>query len=67
LRRFVTGMGRGRFEPAQGEATLSGVYLETDDRTGRATRMAMVRQGGSLEGAGPQPAAGTRPAAGAAS
>ncbi|TCP62963.1 hypothetical protein EV663_101226 [Rhodovulum bhavnagarense] len=53
MRRFVTGMSKGRFTPAMGEATLSGVYVETDDRTGRATRIAMVRQGGRLEQAGP--------------
>lgn len=53
LRRFVTGMGKGRFTPALGEATLSGVYIETDDRTGRATRIEMVRQGGHLPQAGP--------------
>jgi hypothetical protein len=43
LRRFITGMSSNRFEPAVGEATLSGVYVETDDRTGKATRIAMVR------------------------
>jgi calcineurin-like phosphoesterase len=32
---------------------LSGVYVETDDRTGKATRIAMVRQGGRLQQAGP--------------
>ncbi|MCZ4351072.1 TIGR00282 family metallophosphoesterase [Roseovarius aestuarii] len=53
LRRFVTGMAKGRFTPATGEATLSGVYVETDDRTGRATRIEMVRQGGRLAQAGP--------------
>ncbi len=53
LRRFVTGMSKGRFTPAMGEATLSGLYVETDDRTGRATRLAMVRDGGRLEPAGP--------------
>jgi hypothetical protein len=53
LRRFITGMSAGRFEPAGGEATLSGVYVETDDRTGKATRIAMVRQGGRLQQAGP--------------
>ena len=53
LRRFVTGMGKGRFEPALGDATLSGVYVETDDRTGKALRVAMVRQGGVLGNAGP--------------
>lgn len=53
LRRFVTGMPKGRFNPAMGEATLSGVYVETDDATGHATRIEMVRQGGRLRAAGP--------------
>lgn len=53
LRRFVTGMSKGRFTPAMAEVTLSGVYVETDDRTGRATRVEMVRQGGRLPPAGP--------------
>ena len=53
LRRFVTGMAKGRFTPASGEATLSGLYVETDDRTGRALRAAPVRQGGSLAPAAP--------------
>jgi hypothetical protein len=53
LRRFITGMAKGRFEPAAGEATLSGIYVETDDATGRATRYRMVRVGGRLEPAGP--------------
>lgn len=48
MRRFVTGMGKTRFTPALGEATLSGVYVESDDRTGRATRVEMVRLGGRL-------------------
>ncbi len=53
MRRFVTGMPKGRFTPALGEATLSGVYIETDDRTGAATRIEMVRKGGALTEAGP--------------
>ncbi len=53
LRRFVTGMPKARFEPAKGEATLSGLYIETDDRTGKATRVEMVRQGGRLQQSGP--------------
>lgn len=48
LRRFVTGMSKGRFTPAAGEATLSGLFIETDDRTGKAKRVAMVRDGGAL-------------------
>jgi hypothetical protein len=55
MRRFVTGMPKARFEPALGEATLSGVYVETDDKTGLATRIEMVRQGGRLQQAGPSP------------
>lgn len=53
LRRFLTGMPKGRFEPARGEATLCGLYVETDDRTGEATRVEMVRQGGRLSPRGP--------------
>ena len=53
LRRFITGMAKGRFEPAMGEVTLSGLYVETDDRTGKATRVEMVRNGGRLAQSGP--------------
>ncbi|OWU85140.1 metallophosphoesterase [Oceanicola sp. 22II-s10i] len=53
MRRFVTGMAKARFSPSLGEATLSGLYVETDDRTGKATRIEMVRQGGRLAQAGP--------------
>jgi len=53
MRRFITGMSGGRFAPAEGEATLSGLYVETDDRTGKATRVAMVREGGVLQTSAP--------------
>ncbi|MCB1395413.1 MAG: YmdB family metallophosphoesterase [Rhodobacter sp.] len=53
LRRFITGMPKARFEPALGEATVSGVFVETDDATGKALRVAMVRQGGRLQASGP--------------
>lgn len=53
MRRFVTGMVKGRFQPATESATLSGVYIETDDRTGKTTRIEMVRDGGRLASAGP--------------
>jgi calcineurin-like phosphoesterase len=53
LQRFTTGIPSGRFEPAQGVATLSGVAVETDDATGFATRIAPVRRGGRLEPASP--------------
>ncbi|RCW88603.1 TIGR00282 family metallophosphoesterase [Paracoccus lutimaris] len=48
LRRFLTGMAAERFSPAEGEATLSGVIVTTDDRTGLATAIEPVRQGGRL-------------------
>ncbi|PZX18444.1 hypothetical protein LX81_01076 [Palleronia aestuarii] len=53
LRRFVTGMPKSRFEPARGAATLCGLYVETDDASGRAIRAVPVRQGGKLETSGP--------------
>jgi metallophosphoesterase (TIGR00282 family) len=53
LHRFVTGIPSGRFEPAGGVATLSGVAVETDDVTGLALRIAPVRIGGRLEEARP--------------
>ena len=49
LRRFVNGMGKGLFEPASGEATLSGLFVVTDDRTGKATSVEMIREGGRLQ------------------
>ena len=48
LRRFITGMSKGRFQPASGEATLSGLLVETDDRTGKALKVEPVREGGKL-------------------
>jgi len=53
MRRFITGMSGGRFCPATGEATLAGLYVETDDRTGRALAVKMVREGGVLQAASP--------------
>ena len=53
MTRFVTGMSKGRFVPAEGTATLCGLYVETDDATGRARRAAPVRVGGRLAQAGP--------------
>ncbi len=53
VRRFVTGMPGARFTPALGEATLCGLFVETDAR-GRATRAVPVRQGGRLAPSGPE-------------
>jgi len=49
LRRFITGMPKARFEPATGPATLCGVLVETNDTTGHANSLKMVRCGGRLD------------------
>ena len=53
MRRFITGMPKSRFTPALGEATLSGVFVDTDDRTGLAKSVKMIRVGGRLQEATP--------------
>jgi metallophosphoesterase (TIGR00282 family) len=53
MRRFLTGMPSGRFSPSEGEATLSGLYVETEDKTGQATRVVPVREGGLLQPSAP--------------
>lgn len=53
ITRFVTGMSKGRFTPAEGPATLSGVFVETDDASGKALRALPVRVGGRLAETGP--------------
>ncbi|MDF1620259.1 TIGR00282 family metallophosphoesterase [Pseudothioclava nitratireducens] len=58
MRRFITGMARDRFTPAAGEATLSGFYIETDDRSGLAKLAHHVRIGGRLQTSGPHLALG---------
>jgi metallophosphoesterase (TIGR00282 family) len=56
LRRFTTRINGGRYQPAAGPATVCGVYVETDPRTGLATRCEPIRIGGRLSQAIPQPA-----------
>jgi 2',3'-cyclic-nucleotide 2'-phosphodiesterase len=47
MRRFVTKMP-GKPQVAEGEATLCGVFLVIDERTGLAARIEPVRLGGRL-------------------
>jgi metallophosphoesterase (TIGR00282 family) len=49
LRRFTTKISQGRYKPAEGPATVCGVYVETDDRTGLAKRIEPIRMGGRLK------------------
>ncbi|MCG8690185.1 MAG: TIGR00282 family metallophosphoesterase [Minwuiales bacterium] len=48
LRRFTRKIASGRFAPALGEATICGVYVESDDRTGLAAKISPIRMGGRL-------------------
>jgi len=48
LRRFTTRISKERYQPASGPATVCGVYVETDDRTGLARRIEPIRIGGRL-------------------
>ncbi len=52
LRRFTTGISQGRMSPANGPATVCGVYVETNDATGLAVRVEPVRVGGRLKETG---------------
>ncbi len=51
--RFVTKLPQGRLEPADGAATLCGLFVETDDVTGLARRVQPIRVGGALDQARP--------------
>lgn len=51
--RFWKKLPGERLAPAEGEATVCGVFIETDDATGLARRVAPVRIGGRLAEAMP--------------
>jgi calcineurin-like phosphoesterase len=53
IHRFLNKIPSGRFEPASGEGTLSGVAVEIG-KNGLAERIAPVRLGGVLEEARPE-------------
>src|SRR5213075_3451029 len=48
VRRFVTKMPGEKPKPAEGEASLCGVFVVIDDATGLARRIEPVRVGGRL-------------------
>ena len=53
VNRFLTRIPRGRFEPSLGVATVSGLAVEIDDKTGLATKCGALRMGGVLKPAVP--------------
>lgn len=48
IHRFLTKIPTMRFNPAEGKATLCGIWVETDDKTGLARKVAPIRFGGEL-------------------
>lgn len=54
VQRFMRKIPSGRFTPALGEPTLSGVAVEIDDVSGLATKIAPIRLGATLEETMPQ-------------
>jgi len=48
LQRFLRKLPVERMRPAEGEATISGIAIETDDQTGLAVKVAPLRIGGRL-------------------
>ena len=52
--RFVTKLPTARLEPADGEATVCALLVETDDASGRAVRAQPLRVGGCLPRHWPQ-------------
>jgi metallophosphoesterase (TIGR00282 family) len=54
LRRFTTRIASGRYKPANGPATVCGVFVETDPASGLARRIEPIRLGGRLSQHVPQ-------------
>ena len=48
IERFATQLPGSRYQPAEGEGTLCGIYVETDDATGLAKQVTPLRLGGRL-------------------
>jgi 2',3'-cyclic-nucleotide 2'-phosphodiesterase len=55
LQRFLHKLPIERMRPAEGEATVCGLWVDTDDATGLATRIEPIRIGGRLGQALPNP------------
>ena len=53
IARFRRKIPMPKLEAAEGEATLCGVVIETDDETGLVTKIASFRRGGRLEPTAP--------------
>ena len=54
IHRFVSKMPGGRFTPAAGPATICGLFVETDPKTGLASKACAIRTGGRLRSLMPE-------------
>lgn len=54
INRFTTKIPRGRFQPVNGEATLCGLAVDIDDKTGLTNAISPLRLGGRLRPIEPQ-------------
>ena|SRR5437773_3664229 len=54
IARFTSKLPTERMVPANGPATLSGLFVETDDRTGLARQVVALREGGVLSAERPR-------------
>ena len=48
INRFTKKVRGDRYTPANGDGTLCGVFVETDDKTGLAKRIDPIRMGARL-------------------
>ncbi|MEM7443869.1 MAG: TIGR00282 family metallophosphoesterase [Pseudomonadota bacterium] len=53
MSRFTTKIPGERMTPAEGQATICGLFVTTDDKTGLATQVEPLRLGGRLQRASP--------------
>lgn len=49
VRRFVTNRASEKYSPEKGDATVCGVMVDTNDSTGLAEKIYMIRYGGRLQ------------------
>ncbi len=54
LSRFLTKIPRTRYEPAMGPATLCGLAIDVDDKTGLARKISAFRRGPHLDPVEPE-------------
>ena len=49
VRRFITNRASEKYSPEKGDATVCGVMIDTNEATGLAEKIYMIRYGGRLQ------------------